>query len=329
MLRPEAEVTIANWCAADEWAQLSDAELACASSIRQWLGAAAFSALPLDTLVAFIRGYAYRTDWHDASCAYLKAHLTWRREVGCDAVLASPDLSGISRFLGPRLSSRLAEFDAMFASGVIGRDADGHVVTLDRLIPTCGVSASMAAFTDDEFVTMMVARREMLRAVIAANARANGWRTYKVVAIMDVSGLRFVDLMDKRWHARMAKLFDLFGWHYPESQRQTVVINAPRIFTGLWQMAKVFLHPITASKVCVVGASYVRALRDIGFVLTDGKQLDEHGKLPNRLRTWSEELAPLVERTPAPTLDEITRGFVPKADLDVLRGPRNDARVYL
>jgi hypothetical protein len=325
-LRPEADMTIANHCEADEWAQLSASELECVSSIRQRLGATAFAALPLDTLVTYIRGYSYRTDWHDVAYVYLKQHLVWRSEVGIDAVLSTGDLGGIARFLGPRLGARLAEFDAMFPSGVVGRDAEGHLVTVERMIPNGGVRASIAAFTDDEFVTMMLARREMLRAVIAANAASNGRRTYKLVSIIDMSGLRLVDVTDRRWHARMAKLFDFLGWHYPASGRRIVVINAPRIFTGLWQIFKVFLHPIVVKRVCVVG-TYSRTLHEIGFVPFDGVQLDEHGKLPSQLRTWSEVFAPLVTSTPARTLAELTRGFVPHADLVALHGLREGATV--
>jgi len=323
-LRPEAEVAIANWIAEDEGSPLSAAEISCAQALRTWIGAPTFDALPVDMLVTFIRGYSYRTDWHEACCAYLKQHLVWRREVGCDAVLSSPNRAGAARFLGPRLWARLAEFDAMFPSGVCGCDAHGHVVTCDRLIPTPGIGPSMSAFTDDEFLTMMAMRREVLRAVLGTNACAHEQRTYKAVTIFDVAGLSFLSMMDKRWHARMARIVDFFGWHYPESTHKVVIINAPRIFSALWQVARVFLHPITASKVSVYGTNYQKALSEAGFVPAPGVRLDEHGRLPHTLPTWSEELARLVEAKAAsggvaPTADELTRGVVPQADLDALR----------
>jgi hypothetical protein len=222
----------------------------------------------------------------------------------------------------------------------------------------------MSAFTDDEFLTMMAMRREVLRAVLGTNACAHEQRTYKAVTIFDVAvpadedhtspslvrssfvltmtgpttfsltsptprswlwqGLSFLSMMDKRWHARMARIVDFFGWHYPESTHKVVIINAPRIFSALWQVARVFLHPITASKVSVYGTNYQKALSEAGFVPAPGVRLDEHGRLPHTLPTWSEELARLVEAKAAsggvaPTADELTRGVVPQADLDALR----------
>ena len=56
-----------------------------------------------------------------------------------------------------------------------------------------------------------------MRVVMADNSRRQARRLYKTTSILDVAGLRLGDLTNKRWHARMAKMNELFQWFYPES----------------------------------------------------------------------------------------------------------------
>ena len=50
--------------------------------------------LPYDTLVTFVRGYAYRVDWAEASFAYLDRCLKWRRQMDCARILDAPPAAG-------------------------------------------------------------------------------------------------------------------------------------------------------------------------------------------------------------------------------------------
>ena len=188
-----------SWRPAVEWHELSADEIDCAAAIAQWLGVERFRELcaSYDLLILFIRGYAYRADWHASAFAFLDRALAWRHAERCDALLApagAPGATSYEDFVG----SRLAEFDALHPSGTLGYDALGHLITFDRLCVTPSATL-MAAFTDDEYLRHMVGRREVARAAMAASSQRRGQRVYKVVAIIDVAGLSLAHLADRKW----------------------------------------------------------------------------------------------------------------------------------
>ena len=148
VVRPGFDVAI-------EWDILSADELACAASIRWWLGADAFASVPFDILVSFIRGMAYREDWHESAYAYLHDSIRWRRAMGCDMVLASDGTSGFDHYVPP---SR-ALFDTCLPSGMLGYDQEGHMIVLDRLFIT-PCAALMSDFTDEEFIRHLVRQKQ-------------------------------------------------------------------------------------------------------------------------------------------------------------------------
>ncbi|KOO23458.1 sec14-like protein 5 [Chrysochromulina tobinii] len=289
------EVLAPNWRPAVEWEDLSPAELRCAAAVRRWLGYEGFRRLlgSYDILVLFVRGYAYREDWHAACFVFLERALLWRQSERCDALIApggsedSPQIS-FEAFAG----GRLTEFNAMHPAGIIGQDESGRLVTLDLLCATPSAT-SLAAFTDEEYLRHMVARREACRALCAASAERLGRRLYKVIAVIDVAGMSLAHLADHKWHARMKRANDLFAWNYPDSIVQLVVINAPRTFSALWAVASLFLHTLTAAKISVHGASYGKALKDMGLnvpLTPDGKLLH------NSITPWVDALEQLKQQ---------------------------------
>jgi hypothetical protein len=289
------EVLAPNWRPAVEWEDLSPAELRCAAAVRRWLGYEGFRRLlgSYDILVLFVRGYAYREDWHAACFVFLERALLWRQSERCDALIApggsedAPQMS-FEAFAG----GRLTEFNAMHPAGIIGQDESGRLVTLDLLCATPSAT-SLAAFTDEEYLRHMVARREACRALCAASAERLGRRLYKVIAVIDVAGMSLAHLADHKWHARMKRANDLFAWNYPDSIVQLVVINAPRTFSALWAVASLFLHTLTAAKISVHGASYGKALKDMGLnvpLTPDGKLLH------NAITPWVDALEQLRQQ---------------------------------
>jgi hypothetical protein len=180
----------------------------------------------------------------------------------------------------------------MHPAGIIGQDESGRLVTLDLLCATPSAT-SLAAFTDEEYLRHMVARREACRALCAASAERLGRRLYKVIAVIDVAGMSLAHLADHKWHARMKRANDLFAWNYPDSIVQLVVINAPRTFSALWAVASLFLHTLTAAKISVHGASYGKALKDMGLnvpLTPDGKLLH------NSITPWVDALEQLKQQ---------------------------------
>ena len=320
------EVLAPNWCPAVEWEDLSPAELRCAAAVRRWLGYEGFRQLlgSYDLLVLFVRGYAYREDWHAACFVFLERALLWRQSERCDALIA-PDEDAPQMSFEAFAGGRLTEFNAMHPAGIIGQDVSGRLVTLDLLCATPSAT-SLAAFTDEEYLRHMVARREACRALCAASAERQGRRLYKVIAVIDVTGMSLAHLADHKWHARMKRANDLFAWNYPDSIVQLVVINAPRIFSTLWAMASIFLHPLTAAKISVHGASYSKALKGmcLNVPLTpDGKILH------NAITPWVDALEQLrQQRDGSGCGGSLVSGFMSETDRRALeRLAQEDDRV--
>ena len=108
-----------------EWDCLTERELGACKAVREKLGAESFDAVPLDTLVCFIRGYSEEKDWHASCIEHLSKTLAWRDEPDVATVIANLD-----RALPP---PRRADFELAFQAGPVGRDRDGHAIILERI----------------------------------------------------------------------------------------------------------------------------------------------------------------------------------------------------
>lgn len=296
-----------------EWTPYTEAEIDCILYIRRLLGSELVNRLPHDTLVAFVRGHAYRSNWHAVSFVFLERALQWRRDDGVDRVLAADGVSGYDAFVG---AACRREFDALLPSGVIGHDTHGHLVVLDR--PFAAPCHQLMSLVDDaEFIRHMVARREVARAALAAESVRLGKRVYKVIGVIDVSGLGLTHLTDTRFHTRMRAFFEHFSYFYPETQTCMVLINAPRLFSAFWTIARRFLHPLTASKIRVAGASSIKATFDeLGITLDEAafEPMGRSMRLRNP-RAWIDTLAKLKEEWPMALL---THNYLPDADAEAL-----------
>jgi hypothetical protein len=128
-LAPEALVK--DFRAAVEWEPYTVKELGVIARMQAWAAeSGGLAALPHDILAVFVRGYAYRVDWAEASYAYLTRTLEWRAAKGIDGLMLARDEAL------PGGSSRRALFERYVQSGVIGEDAEGHPVLLDRMCHT-------------------------------------------------------------------------------------------------------------------------------------------------------------------------------------------------
>lgn len=299
------DVVTPGWKSVDEWEPFSEAEMATIGKIAPWLGSKRFRAVPYDTLAAFLRGYSYRQDWPEASFVYLDRMLKWRSTYGQDVVLSRPN--GFDEFAGPRR----AEFDRALPAGCLGRDVHGHPVVFDRFCQL-PVKRFLGEWTDEEFFRQMVARREGVRAVAADSSFTNGKRVYKVIAVVDLHGLGWAHLTDKTFHARMKAFNGLFSWHYPESTYKLVVINAPHVFSGLWKIAKLFVHPVTAAKVTVYSGNVKRLFDEMGIVLEEGVEINSKGQLQGNPPLWKDTIAKLVAKHGP---EKLARCYAPEADV--------------
>ena len=291
------------WKSVDEWEPFSEAEMATIGKIAPWLGTKRFRAVPYDTLAAFLRGYSYRQDWPEASFVYLDRMLKWRSTYGQDVVLSRPD--GFDEFAGPRR----AEFDRALPAGRPGRDVHGYPVVFDRFASCLSRGFSASGRTKSSFGRW--SRGVSVRAVAADSSFTNDKRVYKVIAVVDLHGLGWAHLTDKTFHARMKAFNGLFSWHYPESTYTRVVINAPHVFSGLWKIAKLFVHPVTAAKVTVYSGNVKKLFDEMGIV-SRRAEINSKGQLQGNPPLWKDTIAKLVAKHGP---EKLARCYAPEADV--------------
>jgi len=275
----------------EEWLPFSDPELQTLAAVRRWLGAARFDAVPLDLLVCFLRGYAYRKDWAETVYVELSEALEWRGRAAADSVLDSPPAD---RPL----------FEQLYQSGPVGRDQQGHIVELMRL-GRLKVSRLFKSFELDAIIKQVTYAAEAKRACNIANCGALGKRTYKTVVVIDCQGLNS-DHLGKEFRVLMKKTAEVLSGHYPETMHKTYIINGPLIVRAAWNVTRHMMHPLSAAKIAILGSDWKKVFDRDGIVL-DGNSL------PASIG-WSEAVGEL----PADGGAARRRGWAPPADLAAL-----------
>ena len=288
-----------------EWKPLSPDEIAVLAEIKYWLPDD-FAALPADLLVTFVRGFIYRKDWPCASVAYLDRALRWRAQVGADHPVPMLLRGGSSADAAP---PKRALFEELCQAGPIGTDNHGHPVIMER---NCLVAPTelLGAFDEELMLQHMLYNRECARAYCAAESMRLGKRIYKIVVVMDMTGLSFAH-KDGDLISRLRRLNGAFSEAYPESMWRVYVVNAPGLFSFIYNfLLKPFLHPITAAKLVVCGADYMQALDRDGVSLFSGRSL------PAERPSWVAAMERIRRTCPVGTL---VGGFMPEQDAASLR----------
>uniref|UniRef100_A0A7S0JEH8 CRAL-TRIO domain-containing protein n=1 Tax=Calcidiscus leptoporus TaxID=127549 RepID=A0A7S0JEH8_9EUKA len=286
------EVVKPGWSAAEECLPFCDEEMEIVRKLYQWLGGERVHQTPRDLLACFVRGYAYRADWAEASCAFLDRALTWRAQCGADQMcMQEPP---------PRRSL----FESLVRSAPIGFDKEGHPLILERF-GAVEPAKLLSSFDEASFLRHQTYSREASRLYAAANSARRRKRLYKSVAVVDMRGLS-MSHVNRQMLKLMQNMYALFGWHYPESIHKFYVINAPWIFRTLWAGVKVWMHPITVRKFDILGSDYMDDFAKAGVQLTGGV-------IPEQLSGWWEQVRELQQAHDLSQLNHCG-GFIPEAD---------------
>ena len=276
------EVINPDFAANKEWAMLKPDELQVVRRIKTWLGNTAFSKLPRDLLVCFVRGYAYRADWAEASYAYLDQCLRWRDGMSADVIALQSEL----------LPPKREMFESIVQAGPIGFDREGHPVIVDRVGAT-DPGRLLPNFDQDAFMRQQCYNRECLRAYATANCLRREKRLYKVVQVVDLKGLGWAHT-DSRMYALLKHYNSVFGWNYPESISRIIVINAPFVFQAVWKVGVVKVAVLVEPELAPAASS--DCMRRFGAALSALVSRHAAPRMPARGRGPDFEAAPSAHR---------------------------------
>ena len=89
-----------------------------------------------------------------------------------------------------------------------------------------------------------------------------------------------------------------------------VIINAPLAFQAVWKIIQPWIHPITRSKIAIIGGHYQKAFDEAGITLLDGAT-----EIPAVVPGWTAEMKKLLaEFEPG----ELKLGYLPAEDAAAL-----------
>lgn len=103
---------------------------------------------------------------------------------------------------------------------------------------------------------------EQLRKMCIESSKKNGRNIETLYTIMDLQGL---ELEHKNFLGHLQAACDIDEAHYPETLATIYLLNCPTIFPVLWGLIKLFLDPVTASKVRMLKSDYKQVLLDEVF----------------------------------------------------------------
>ena len=202
--------------------------------------------------------------------------------------------------------------------GPIGVDGLGHPVVLE----TPGSSSALLAqlfeqMSYETFLRCQVYNKEVLRHYLASVSMAQRRRLYKVINVVDLSGFGSTHIKGNTLMAWFKQYAACFGLYYPETMYRTYVINAPMIFTGIWKIARNFIHPVTAAKISVSSWGHEAAFEKDGVVLFGSS-------IEGSLRPWRSVAAKLATTHDLATL--AAGCYMPPEDAAALAALQTRAR---
>ena len=173
--------------------------------------------------------------------------------------------------------------DRLCPSAVVGFDEHYHPVIIEKYAHKS--SKELLSLPDDEFMICASTRKDVQTLYLNDLSISKNKRLYKVISLVDVENMDRGHL-SKSFINRFKMFNKYFSEIYPETTQRMIIINAPFIFTALWSVIKIFINPVTARKVSIVGKDHSEVLKNINFI--NGFCL-KNKKIYGNILTWEQE----------------------------------------
>ncbi|XP_065888646.1 uncharacterized protein [Dysidea avara] len=168
----------------------------------------------------------------------------WRREKDVDTILERPQ----------PLEEEIQE---ILASSYHGFDKEGRPLYLQ-----CSGSMDverLVAFPIDDLIYRHVYHNEKQISRAEQNSTRLGRNIETVAEIHDMSGM---GLVHRKSLSLLRNVINIDQTYYPERLGRAFFINVPRLFYILWQIAKVWLDPVTATKFVLLPPDQINKLKE-------------------------------------------------------------------
>ncbi|KAL1918169.1 uncharacterized protein VTP21DRAFT_3435 [Calcarisporiella thermophila] len=191
------------------------------------------------TLLRFLRARRFN---HAAAKAMFTATEQWRRDMDVDSL--------VQNFVFPE-AEEMAKFYPRFYHKT---DRKGRPVYIEQL-GGIDVARMFKITTEDRMIKhFIVGYEHLIHERFPACSQAAGERVEQTFTITDLKGLSLRQVpMALGFIKRIAAIAQD---NYPELMGKMIIINAPFLFSGAFNMIKPFLDEVTASKIVILGSKY-------------------------------------------------------------------------
>jgi len=179
--------------------------------------------------------FAKARKWNlKAAIAQFAGQLKWRKQANVNFILDDPPEE--MELFKQVMPSLLDTYDKYGRPVFVQNVGQIHVPVIKKFVTT-KMAVRCHTWFQERYLQMMRMSTAKL-----------GKPVSQVLSIMNLQGLSTdaIDCLDIV--KAMTKLDERF---YPETLGNTVILNAPSIFSGVWKMIKGFLDPVVASKVII------------------------------------------------------------------------------
>ena len=217
--------------------------------LRKALAAEGYFQLPggkeMDTRTTLARFLKARGWKHERALEMLQKTTKWRGEYGCTEMP-----NGYEDF---KERDAMLQFYPMYYHMT---DKMGRPVYIEEL-GTVTTADLQKLTTEERMLRYHVGDWEVMRTTrFPAATRAAGREIFTCCTILDLKGLT-VRQFDKFVRSYLRKAIGFDQDNYPEHLGTMFIINAPWIFSGMWNFIKALLDAHTVRKIKVLGSDYM------------------------------------------------------------------------
>jgi hypothetical protein len=230
----------------------------------------------------------------------VKSTLKWRSEQKIDTILSRPH---------PKFDICTEVFPATF----LGRDADDHVVFLQRPALINLDLAKKNKLKNVEILEHYIYINEYLWQILEDDKPLG-----TMVSILDLSGLNMGVLRNREIMGFLKRFVSVMDSHYPQRAHKTLIVNSPKWFHTLYRIVSPLLRETTKAKIEIHSRG---RKQDDSLKKTLGPKAKE--KLPasfwSKKKGHGKDKHPDEDTTlPVSEMDTKMRSFVSQGDLLVL-----------
>jgi len=201
-----------------------------------------------DVLIRFVRGYWKEENRHQHTVDVLTKTLEWRKAGNVDG-----------------LENKILEKEDLFyetwPQDFHGVSKMGHPIYYEKTA-TIKPDELLEKFTKEEIEMHHAQMQETLLCMKRELTEKTGQLTYKSIVIMDMADFGRKHLSSK-FSDPIKAIIHIDQYYYPETLQKLFLINCPFVFRMMWAIIRPWLHPLTASRIEILGGSYLPKLQEL------------------------------------------------------------------